>query len=41
MEKEYCMITTTFDDELIAKKVIEVLLEKRLISCAQLIDISS
>ena len=31
--KEYIMITTTFDNEEEAKKVINILLEKRLVSC--------
>lgn len=41
MNKEYCMITTTFDNEEEANKVIETLLEKRLVSCCQLSNITS
>lgn len=41
MSKEYCMITTTFDKKEEADKIIEVLLEKRLVSCCQLSNITS
>lgn len=38
---KYIMITTTFDNEEEANKVISTLLEKHLISCAQLSNITS
>lgn len=38
---DYCMITTTFDNLEEAKKVIEVLLKSRLVSCCQLQNINS
>ena len=41
MNKEYCMITTTFDNKEEANKVIDILLEKRLVSCCQLSNITS
>ena len=39
--KEYILISTTFDNKEEANKVIEVLLEKRLVSCCQLSKIES
>jgi periplasmic divalent cation tolerance protein len=41
MKKEYCLITTTFDSLEVANKVVESLLNKRLISCAQISNIKS
>lgn len=41
MNNKYIMITTTFDNEEEAKKVINILLEKRLVSCCQLSNITS
>lgn len=41
MDKKYCLITTTFDNKEEAEKVINILLEKRLVSCCQLSNISS
>ncbi|MBE5821812.1 MAG: divalent-cation tolerance protein CutA [Clostridiales bacterium] len=41
MNKQYCMITTTFDNKQEAENVINILLEKRLVSCCQLSNISS
>lgn len=38
---EYIMITTTFDSKEEANKVSDILLEKRLVSCCQFINISS
>ena len=38
---EYCEIITTTDDEKIADSIIDKLLEKRLISCAQKSEIKS
>ena len=38
---KYIMITTTFDNEEEANKVITTLLEKRLVSCCQLSNITS
>ena len=38
---KYIMITTTFDNKKEANKVIETLLEKRLVSCCQLSNITS
>lgn len=38
---KYIMITTTFDNEEEANKTISILLEKHLISCAQLSNITS
>ncbi|MGN1379408.1 MAG: divalent-cation tolerance protein CutA [Bacilli bacterium] len=38
---KYIMITTTFDNEAEANKIIELLLEKRLVSCCQLRNITS
>lgn len=38
---KYIMITTTFDNEEEANKMIEILLEKRLVSCCQLSNITS
>ena len=40
-EMNYIMISTTFDSEDEANKVIDTLLEKRLVSCCQLGDITS
>lgn len=39
--KEYCMITTTFENKEEANKVIDCLLEKRLVSCCQITNITS
>lgn len=41
MENKYIMITTTFDNKEEANKIIEILLEKRLVSCCQLSNIES
>ena len=41
MNKEYIMITTTFDNKEEANGIIERLLEKRLVSCCQLSNITS
>jgi len=38
---KYIMITTTFDNKEEANKIIEILLEKRLVSCCQLSNITS
>ena len=38
---QYIMITTTFDNKEEANKIIEILLEKRLVSCCQLSNITS
>lgn len=38
---KYIMITTTFEDKNEAENLIDVLLEKRLISCAQILNINS
>lgn len=38
---KYIMITTTFDNEAEANKIIELLLEKKLVSCCQLRNITS
>lgn len=38
---KYIMITTTFDSKEEANKIIELLLEKRLVSCCQLSNITS
>lgn len=38
---KYIMITTTFDKKEEANKIIELLLEKRLVSCCQLSNITS
>lgn len=38
---KYIMITTTFDSINEAENVINILLEKRLVSCAQILNISS
>lgn len=38
---KYIMITTTFDNKEEANKIIELLLEKRLVSCCQLSNITS
>lgn len=38
---KYIMITTTFDNKEEANKVIELLLEKRLVSCCQLSSVAS
>ncbi|KHG33890.1 divalent-cation tolerance protein CutA [Sulfurospirillum sp. MES] len=37
----FCMITTTFPDEQSAKKVIALLLEQRLVACAQILPVQS
>ena len=39
--KQYIMITTTFDNKEEAKKIIDILLNERLVSCCQLSNISS
>lgn len=41
MENKYIMITATFDNEEEANKMINLLLEKRLVSCCQLSNITS
>ena len=41
MKNNYIMITTTFDNEKEANSVINSLLEKRLVSCCQLRNITS
>ena len=41
MENKYIMVLTTFDSKEEADKVIEILLEKRLVSCCQLSNITS
>lgn len=41
MKNKYIMITTTFDNEEEANSVINSLLEKRLVSCCQLSNITS
>ena len=41
MMDKYIMITTTFDNKEEANKIIEILLEKRLVSCCQLSNITS
>lgn len=38
---DYCLITTTFEEKEEAVKVMEYLLDKRLISCGQLSNITS
>ena len=38
---EYIIVSTTFADEKEAKKTANLLLEKRLVSCAQMSDIES
>lgn len=38
---KYCIITTTCDDEKNAKEIANILLERRLVSCVQFIDINS
>ena len=38
---KYIMISTTFEDKKEANKIIELLLEKRLVSCCQLSNITS
>lgn len=37
----YCIITTTCDDEEIANKIVDTLLKKRLVSCCQKMNIQS
>lgn len=39
--KEYILITTTFNNKSEAQKVIDILLEKRLVSCCQINEIES
>lgn len=39
--KKYILITTTFNNEQEAKKVIDILISKRLVSCCQLSNINS
>jgi periplasmic divalent cation tolerance protein len=41
MENKYCLITTTCDDRKIAEKIINSLLDKKLVSCVQLSNINS
>lgn len=41
MKDKYILITTTFDNEEEANMVIEILLTKRLVSCCQLVNITS
>jgi len=41
MENKYIIITTVCNRKEIADKIIETLLEKRLVSCCQLMNISS
>ena len=41
MKSKYIMVTTTFESEEEANKVINVLLEKRLVSCCQMSNITS
>ena len=41
MNNKYIMITTTFDNKEEANKIIEILLEKRLVGCCQLRPIES
>lgn len=41
MGNKYIMITTTFDNKEEANKIIEILLEKSLVSCCQLSNIES
>lgn len=41
MKNKYIMITTTFDNKEEADKVVNYLLEKRLVSCCQLSNITS
>lgn len=41
MKNKYIMVTTTFESEEEANKVINVLLEKRLVSCCQMSNITS
>ena len=41
MENKYIIITTVCNKKEIADKIIETLLEKRLVSCCQLMNISS
>lgn len=38
---KYIMVTTTFDNKEEANRIIELLLEKRLVSCCQLSNITS
>lgn len=41
MKNKYCMITTTFDNEQEADKIITELLNKKLVSCCQKLNIRS
>ncbi len=41
MEKEYCIITTACNKKEIADKIIDTLLEKRLVCCCQVTNIES
>lgn len=41
MKNKYIMVTTTFESKEEANKVINVLLEKRLVSCCQMSNITS
>ena len=41
MEKEYCIITTACNKKEIADKIIDTLLEKRLVCCCQVTNIGS
>ncbi|GAB3521257.1 divalent-cation tolerance protein CutA [Photobacterium alginatilyticum] len=39
--QQYCMVMTTFSDEVIGKKIIHSLIEKRLAACVQVQSIES
>ncbi len=39
--KKYILVTTTFDNEEEANKVIDILLKERLVSCCQISEINS
>lgn len=41
MDNKYIIITTTFENKEEANKIIEILLEERLVSCCQLSNIES
>lgn len=41
MKNKYCLITTTFEDKKEANEMIRRLLEKKLVSCCQLMEIRS
>ena len=40
-ERNYCIVTTTIDDETLAKEMAVSLLEKRLIACVQIHHVES